>query len=113
MSDPVTNFPFQPPVAPMISDLMAQPQVGQPHDFHIQGLDTNPISLATQLHAASPDGLTPCSVAYSLVYQYNRRGHDTAYLDIRLYVGYRECSSVGDGCAVENKVLFGILADIC
>jgi hypothetical protein len=75
-------------------------------------LSPDPISLVTQLQTASPEGLTPCSVAYSLAYQYNRKGHEPAYLDFRLYVGYRECAVVGDGCAVENKILFGVLADI-
>lgn len=82
------------------------------HHFNSMALSPDPISLITQLQTASPEGLTPCSVAYSLAYRYNRKGHETAYLDFRLYVGYRECTAVGDGCAVENKVLFGVLADI-
>ncbi|KAA8649447.1 bZIP transcription factor [Aspergillus tanneri] len=106
MQNPLVNASIFPASTPLIPDMV------QSHGFHSVAPNPNPISLVTQLQTASPDGLTPCSLAYSLVYRYNRKGHNTAYLNFRLYVGYRECTVISDECAVENKVLFGVLADI-
>ncbi|BCS23665.1 bZIP transcription factor [Aspergillus puulaauensis] len=109
--NPLVNSTFS-LSTPLPPGMMVHPQTQPPQSFHNMALNPDAISLVTQLLAASPDGLTPCSLAYSLAYRYNRKGHETAYLDFRLYIGYRACTAVGDGCVVENKVLFGVLADI-
>lgn len=111
MQNPLINsaFSFS---TPLPSEMTVHPQILRDQNFHNMAMNPDPISLVTQLQTASPEGLTPCSLAYSLAYQYNRKGHDTTYLDVRLFVGYRACAVVGDGCAVENKVLFRVLADI-
>jgi hypothetical protein len=62
------------------------------------------------LHPVSA-GVTLCSIAYSLVLQHNKKGYDLAQLDVKLQVGYTG-RSISAGCTVDNKVLFGVLAEI-
>ncbi|KAF2865889.1 hypothetical protein BDV95DRAFT_585297 [Massariosphaeria phaeospora] len=58
------------------------------------------------------DNTTLCSLAFSLVMVNNRKGYSTTELDIRLRAGYRPGSEPSDGCRIENKVLFSVLAEI-
>lgn len=62
------------------------------------------------LHPAS-EGATLCSIAYSIILQNNKKGYDFAQLDLRLQIGYTG-RSISAGCTVDNKVLFGVLAEI-
>ena len=86
-------------------------QVEQLQNFYSAISTPDQTSLFTQLQAVSSDGVTPCSLAYSLVVRFNRTGHDAADIDLKLLLGYREYQ-VEDGCAVENRILFGVLAEI-
>jgi hypothetical protein len=61
------------------------------------------------LDAISPDnGTTLCSVAYGLVRQHNKKGVDMMEICIRLWNGLIK-GSEGEGCKVENKLLFSVL----
>jgi hypothetical protein len=55
---------------------------------------------------------TLCSSAFSLVLKNNLKGYSTADLDLKLRVGYRCGAAPSEGCRVDNKVLFSVLAEI-
>lgn len=64
-------------------------------------------------NAAKPENLTtPCSLAFSLITKNNLKGFSAAELDIKLRVGYRKALMPSEGCRVDNKVLFSVLAEI-
>ena len=58
------------------------------------------------------DNTTLCSLAFSLVLKNNRKGYSTTDLDIRLRVGYRLGETILEGCRIDNKILFSVLAEI-
>ena len=58
------------------------------------------------------DSTTLCSVAFSMIMKNNRKGYNASELDLKLRTGYRNCSMWSDGCRVENKTLFNVLAEI-
>lgn len=71
----------------------------------------SPISLQTLPQHSSSKDTTLCSVAYSLILQYNRKGLNIVDLDLKLRAGYR-MGSIMEGCSLDNKLLFQVLADI-
>lgn len=54
---------------------------------------------------------TLCAIAEELISQYNTRGADTEEIRRRLWAGFRKGKS-GDGCRVQNQVLFQVLDEI-
>jgi hypothetical protein len=64
---------------------------------------------------ASVDGTsditTLCSLAFPLVLKNNPKGYSAADLDLRLRVGYR-FGAAPEGCRIDNKILFAVLAEI-
>lgn len=56
------------------------------------------------------DHTTPCSEAYALLQQYNRKGVNFIELDLKLRGGYRGCSVTE--CTVDNKLLLSVLAEM-
>ncbi|KAJ5106628.1 hypothetical protein N7456_003303 [Penicillium angulare] len=66
-------------------------------------------------NSCSPDGdvlnTTLCSIAEDLVRQYNARGIDTDEIRQRLWAGFKR-GQVGEGCRVQNNILFQVLDDI-
>ena len=66
----------------------------------------------TSDNAMFADNTTLCSLAFSLIMNNNRKGYDVAEIDLRLRAGYRYGSAPSEGCRVDNKVLFSVLADI-
>ncbi|KAH7120886.1 hypothetical protein B0J11DRAFT_51280 [Dendryphion nanum] len=58
------------------------------------------------------DKTTLCSLAFSLILKNNVRGYSTADIDLKLRVGYRDAATPFEGCRVDNKVLFTVLAEI-
>lgn len=54
---------------------------------------------------------TMCAIAEELVNQYNIRGADTEEIRRRLWSGFRT-GSAGDGCRVQNQVLFQVLDEL-
>jgi hypothetical protein len=58
---------------------------------------------------SSDSDSTLCSVAFSLVRQHNKRGVDMIEIGIRLWNGFIKGGVDGDGCKVENKLLFSVL----
>jgi hypothetical protein len=58
------------------------------------------------------DTTTLCSLAFPLVLKNNLRGYSAAELDLRLRVGYRLGSAPLEGCRIDNKILFTVLAEI-
>lgn len=55
---------------------------------------------------------TLCSLALPLVMTNNRKGYSPVDLEIRLRAGYRCGIVASEGCRIENKVLFNVLAEI-
>jgi hypothetical protein len=58
------------------------------------------------------EGTTLCSFAFSLVMKNNKKGYNTADLDLKLRAGYRSGATTSGGCRVDNKILFRVLAEI-
>lgn len=58
------------------------------------------------------DSSTACSIAFSLVFQHNRRGYSTSEIELRLRPGYQKDNSLAEGCRVDNNVLLQLLAEI-
>lgn len=54
---------------------------------------------------------TLCAIAEDLISQYNTRGVDMDGIRQRLFSGFRS-GQVGDGCRVQNHVLFQVLDEI-
>ncbi|KAJ5629253.1 hypothetical protein N7528_002910 [Penicillium herquei] len=54
---------------------------------------------------------TLCTIADDLVSQYNARGTDMDEIRRRLWAGFRKGQS-GDGCRVQNNILFQVLDEI-
>jgi hypothetical protein len=55
---------------------------------------------------------TLCTLAISLVLKNNRKNYTATDLDLRLRAGYRCGFAASEGCRVDNKILFGLLAEI-
>ncbi|KAF3210388.1 hypothetical protein TWF106_010684 [Orbilia oligospora] len=62
---------------------------------------------------ASTATTTLCSVAYEMVLRYNHKAYTMEELDRRLRCGYLGGYLMDEGCSVDNKILFRILAEIC
>lgn len=61
------------------------------------------------LNDQKPDeDTTLCSVAYDLIRQHNNKGIDIMEICIRLWNGLKK-GDEGEGCKVENKLLFSVL----
>ncbi|KAL4926369.1 uncharacterized protein BDV17DRAFT_293588 [Aspergillus undulatus] len=55
---------------------------------------------------------TVCAVALEMVMKCNKRGLTILDLDMRLRRGYRSALFQWEGCRVDNRVLFAVLAEI-
>jgi len=55
---------------------------------------------------------TLCSVAFSLIMISNRRGYNTADLDLKLRTGYRYYQATFEGCRTDNGILLRVLTEI-
>jgi hypothetical protein len=64
------------------------------------------------LTSEKSENTTLCSIAFSMIMKNNRKGYDAAELDLKLRAGYRNCIMWSDGCRIENKTLFKVLAEI-
>lgn len=60
---------------------------------------------------ATSESTTPCSLAFSIIFNHNRKGLDVQKLDEKLQKGYRGCLT-SKGCSVDNSVLISVLAEI-
>lgn len=60
----------------------------------------------------STSNRTPCTEAYQMVLQYNRKGLDMVEINVRLWSGFRAGKEGCGGCTVDNKVLFDLLGYI-
>lgn len=54
---------------------------------------------------------TLCAIAEELISQYNTRGVELAEIQRKLWAGFSR-SATGDGCRVQNQVLFQVLNEI-
>jgi hypothetical protein len=61
---------------------------------------------------ATSDTTTLCSLAFPLVLKNNLKGYSAAELELRLRVGYRPGAAQLEGCRIDNKILFTVLAEI-
>jgi hypothetical protein len=52
-----------------------------------------------------------CAIADELINQYNTRGADMDEIRRKLWSGFRAGNS-GDGCRVQNQILFQVLDEI-
>lgn len=55
---------------------------------------------------------TLCAIADELISQYNTRGVDRAEIQQKLWLGFRKGLNSGDGCRVQNQLLFQVLDEI-
>jgi len=62
--------------------------------------------------ASDSSATTLCSVALAVVMKNNRKGYSPADLDSKLRVGYRCAISANEGCRIDNRILFTVLAEI-
>jgi len=93
-----------------IPSRLDDPPCTNPQDDPCHAASATTDHLNALLHPVSA-GVTLCSIAYSLVLQHNKKGYDFAQLDFKLRIGYNG-RSLSAGCTVDNKVLFGVLAEI-
>jgi len=66
----------------------------------------------TTHQALLPENTTLCSLAFSLLMSNNRKGYSAVDLDLKLRAGYMCGASTSEGCRIDNKVLFSVLAEI-
>lgn len=55
---------------------------------------------------------TLCAIADELISQYNTRGVGVAEIQRKLWAGFSRGATTGDGCRVQNQILFQVLDDI-
>ncbi|KAL1971144.1 hypothetical protein VTN77DRAFT_95 [Rasamsonia byssochlamydoides] len=55
---------------------------------------------------------TLCAIAEELIHQYNTRGVDMSVIKEKLWAGFRKGMSAGEGCRVQNHILFEVLDEI-
>ena len=55
---------------------------------------------------------TLCAIADELISQYNTRGVDRAEIQRKLWDGFRKGLNTGEGCRVQNQLLFQVLDEI-
>lgn len=55
---------------------------------------------------------TLCAIAEELVNQYNTRGVDVTEIQKRLRAGFSKGLAEGEGCRVQNNILFEVLDEI-
>lgn len=55
---------------------------------------------------------TLCAIAGELIHQYNTRGLDLTEIRNKLRAGFRRGMSTGEGCRVQNQILFEVLNEI-
>ena len=107
------DFPFDFSKLPYDSSQSTQDQqiLSYSSQIAIQPVANGSITDASE-NTMSSDNTTLCSLAFSLIMNNNRKGYDVAEIDLRLRAGYRYGSAPSDGCRVDNKILFSVLADI-
>lgn len=66
----------------------------------------------TRITDYSTDNTTACSIAFSIIFQHNKRGLSTAELESRLQAGYLNAQMASEDCRILNQVLFSVLAEI-
>ncbi|KAK2812051.1 hypothetical protein FQN50_001760 [Emmonsiellopsis sp. PD_5] len=59
--------------------------------------------------AADNESTTPCSQAYVFISQLNFKGLDVSVIEQWLHRGFRQARDPGEGCRVENNLLFQLL----
>ncbi|KAH8706903.1 hypothetical protein GQ44DRAFT_777725 [Phaeosphaeriaceae sp. PMI808] len=96
-----------PALEPLQSDIQAESLVQLTGDT----LRTEAFSNTIPAEDVS-DTTTLCSSAFSLVLKNNPKGYSAADLDLKLRVGYRCGATPSEGCRVDNKILFNVLAEI-
>jgi hypothetical protein len=52
---------------------------------------------------------TPCTLAYKMIREHNKKGLDIVEICIRLWNGFVKGEENGEGCMVETKLLFNVL----
>lgn len=55
---------------------------------------------------------TLCAIAEELINQYNTRGVDLVEIRRKLWDGFRKGLTTGEGCRVQNQILFQVLDEI-
>ncbi|KAH8652712.1 hypothetical protein BGZ60DRAFT_420085 [Tricladium varicosporioides] len=70
---------------------------------------SSPVDLGHLKSSSSDNNSTLCSVAFSLLQQYNKKGVDMIEISMTLWNGFIKGGPAGDGCKVENKLLLSVL----
>lgn len=101
-----------PVVSQILDETVPFPYVSLPSDNQAACPEsTSPLITSDLGHlnaAKSDSAATLCSVAYDLVRQHNKKGVDMMEICIRLWNGLIK-GDEGEGCKVENKLLFSVL----
>lgn len=71
------------------------------------------IAIPNPCNVTTEEQTTLCSVAYEMVMKHNKKQYNEAELNIKLCKGFRSAQTPLEGCRVENKILFSVLAEIC
>ncbi|KAF2229315.1 hypothetical protein EV356DRAFT_456047, partial [Viridothelium virens] len=114
--DVAVAFPREPLAIPSGTDfLLEQSQAGlhlqcpahvSDHSLMEQTMD----DLTPRTNTA--DTTTLCSLAFSLIFMNNSKGYSIADLELKLRKGYKHGATSSEGCRIDNKVLFSVLAEI-
>ncbi|KAB8229545.1 uncharacterized protein BDW43DRAFT_188947 [Aspergillus alliaceus] len=74
--------------------------------------DVTDTTLSTEVSKYEYRNTTVCAVALELVMNCNTKNLSILELDMRLRCGYRSARFQWEGCRVDNRVLFAVLAEI-
>jgi hypothetical protein len=95
-----------------------------PDQHQNETVDAMKISTAITICDCSPDANDPypadenalnttvCAIAEELIHQYNTRGVDISVIKEKLCQGFRKGIAAGEGCRVQNYILFEVLDEI-
>jgi hypothetical protein len=72
-------------------------------------VDPECASCSTRPPPAPSESTTLCAQAFAMISQVNFRNVDAVQVRAWLAQGYRRAGSAGEGCSVENSVLWGVL----
>jgi hypothetical protein len=72
-------------------------------------MDPECASCSTRPPPAPSESTTLCAQAFAMISQVNFRNVDAVQVRAWLAQGYRRAGSAGEGCSVENSVLWGVL----
>ncbi|OJJ47627.1 hypothetical protein ASPZODRAFT_131173 [Penicilliopsis zonata CBS 506.65] len=95
-----------------ISEVSGTPPMTVTPDEEICGCCNDPLDDTWPSVEAGDLNTTLCSVAGELLRQYNIKGMDVCEIREKLWAGFRKGTIPGQGCRVENQLLFQVLDEM-